>query len=113
LIFGIAVSSFHRLPGYPSAILVPRRTAHLPGGGGRPEVAVRQIHWHRQQIFCRNAQCEDFILSINSKLHCLQNGTVSFCTPTGIDPVGASHYPEVSCRRKRLHAPAGEERCQI
>jgi hypothetical protein len=26
----------------------------------------------------------------------------------GIDPVDAS-YPKVSCRRKRLHAPAGEE----
>jgi len=28
--------------------------------------------------------------------------------PTGIDPVGASQYPKVSCRRKRLHAPEGE-----
>jgi hypothetical protein len=27
---------------------------------------------------------------------------------SGIDPVDAS-YPKVSCRRKRLHAPAGEE----
>ena len=27
----------------------------------------------------------------------------------GIDPVGASHYPKVSCRRKRHHAPEGEE----
>jgi hypothetical protein len=26
----------------------------------------------------------------------------------GIDPVGVSHYPKVSCRRKRLHTPAGE-----
>src|SRR6478609_4279227 len=35
-------------------------------------------------------------------------GSVSFCAPVGIDPVGASQYPTVKCCRKRLHTPEGE-----
>jgi hypothetical protein len=31
--------------------------------------------------------------SRNSELHCLQEGSVSFCARAGIDPVGASRYP--------------------
>jgi hypothetical protein len=54
----------------------------------------------------RNSRTE--FSSSNSKLHCLQSGSVSFCAPTGIDPVGAGQYPKVSCRRKRLHTPEGE-----
>jgi isoquinoline 1-oxidoreductase alpha subunit len=46
--------------------------------------------------------------SSNSKLNCLQTRSVSSCAATGAYPVGASHYPTVSCRRKRLHTPAGE-----
>src|ERR1700712_2954598 len=45
----------------------------------------------------------------DSNLHCLETGTVSSCARVGIDPVGASQYPKVSCRRKWHHAPAGEE----
>jgi hypothetical protein len=52
--------------------------------------------------------------SNDSKLHCLPTGTVSFCAPTGIDPVGASQCPKVSCRRKRLPTPEGEaQKCLI
>jgi isoquinoline 1-oxidoreductase subunit alpha len=56
-----------------------------------------------------NVRCEILFFSSDSNLRCLRIGTRSFCTPTGIDPVGASQYPEVSCRRKRHHAPEGEE----
>src|SRR6202011_180770 len=35
-------------------------------------------------------------------------GSVPFCAQTGIDRVGASQYPKVSCRRKRLPTPEGE-----
>jgi isoquinoline 1-oxidoreductase alpha subunit len=56
-----------------------------------------------------NVHFEILFSSTDSNLDCLGMGTVSSCAPTGIDPVGASHYPKVSCRRKRLHAPAGEE----
>ena len=59
---------------------------------------------------CRSAQpqFQNLFSSNNSKLDCLQIGSVSFCAPTGIDPVGAGQYPKVSCRRKRLHTPEGE-----
>src|SRR5215207_3176778 len=52
--------------------------------------------------------------SNDSKLDCLRENSVSFCAPTGIDPVGAGQYPKVRCRRKRLPTPEGEKRqCQI
>src|ERR1700736_3202288 len=35
-------------------------------------------------------------------------GSVPFCAPTDIDPVGVSRCPTVSCRRKRLPTPEGE-----
>src|SRR3954463_208601 len=35
-------------------------------------------------------------------------GSVSFCAPTDIEPVGVGQCPTMSCRRKRLHTPGGE-----
>jgi hypothetical protein len=57
----------------------------------------------------RTTQNFKILFSSNeSKLHCLPRGSVSSCAPTGIDPVDASQYPKVSCRRKRLPTPEGE-----
>src|SRR5437899_9751862 len=60
---------------------------------------------------CRSAQASNFKIlfsSNDSKLDCLRESSVSFCAPTGIDPVGAGQYPKVRCRRKRPPTPEGE-----
>jgi isoquinoline 1-oxidoreductase alpha subunit len=60
------------------------------------------------QRSCRNAQQSDAsFVSISSKLHLpLRVNAIILAAKVGASPVGASH---TSCRRKRLHAPAGEE----
>src|SRR5256886_11073494 len=50
--------------------------------------------------------------STNSKLHCLQSGSVSCCAPTGTQTGGCRQipsYPKVSGRRKRLQRRKGRE----
>src|SRR5437879_4277247 len=100
----------HRLP-HPSAIHSGIGNAETEGA---PAARARSTGTRLKP--CRSAQASNFkilIPSNDSKLDCLRESSVSFCAPTGIDPVGAGQYPKVSCRRKRLPTPEGERQCLV
>ena len=93
---------------HPSAIHSPLGNAETRGMASALPARVDRRRKRQNLAAAHNRNFKIIFSSNNSKLHCLQTGSVSFCAPTGIDPVGASQYPTVSCRRKRLHTPEGE-----
>jgi isoquinoline 1-oxidoreductase subunit alpha len=119
LIFGIAVS--WRFPG--GFVKLPRngilarsvRLWELPNFASvsrRRRMAWEQIHRPFSDGVCRSAQSAFRIIfySTDSNLDCLWIGTRSFCRARSASARWVpDHSANVNRRRKRHHAPAGEE----
>src|SRR5436305_3565741 len=72
--------------------------------------AIVAIHCRMGNTATHNADCASLFPSTISNLNCFQIGRRSFCASSRHSTRWVSRSgPQVSCRRKRHHAPAGEE----